>query len=181
MTEQNPAVKRYLEEFRKGLVKVEPADRDEIVREIESHIADALNAGQSVAAVLERLGSADRLARAMAAASLLESPGRKRLRRWLDIASLVALYSLPSLLMVGFFGLLMVVGTVGFFAGFAALGMSLFRGTLSTDVPGFQFPGGAYIVGVLMILLFAGMVIGSNKILGRYLFYVIRISRKVLG
>lgn len=76
MTERNPVVRRYLEQFEAGLQGLPSAERQDIVREIESHIAEAVSAGSSVADVLVRLGAAERLARAYTADAILSRPGR---------------------------------------------------------------------------------------------------------
>lgn len=72
MTETSGPLRVYLETFRLGLAGLRADERDELVREIESHAAEATAAGEPLATVLEKLGPADRLARAYGAELLLE-------------------------------------------------------------------------------------------------------------
>jgi F-type H+-transporting ATPase subunit beta len=73
--DQNPnASQRYLDELRRQLVHLPPAERDDAVKEIGSHIADARAAGMPLAAIMARLGPAHALARAYAADYLLSQP-----------------------------------------------------------------------------------------------------------
>jgi hypothetical protein len=73
--DQDPnASQRYLDELRRQLVRLPQAERDDAVKEIGSHIADARAAGMPLAAILGRLGQADALARAYEADYLLSRP-----------------------------------------------------------------------------------------------------------
>jgi F-type H+/Na+-transporting ATPase subunit beta len=70
---QDPAAsQRYLDALRHNLGGLPEADRDDAVREIESHIALARADGLPLAAILARLGDARSLARAYEANYLLE-------------------------------------------------------------------------------------------------------------
>src|SRR5919199_461726 len=68
------AVHRYLDELRRHLSRLPDAERDDAVREIESHIADACASGMPLMVVLARLGEAYALARAYEADFLLRQP-----------------------------------------------------------------------------------------------------------
>jgi F-type H+-transporting ATPase subunit beta len=73
--DQDPnASQRYLDELRRQLVQLPPAERDDAIKEIGSHIAEARAAGMPLAAILARLGQPDSLARAYAADYLLSQP-----------------------------------------------------------------------------------------------------------
>jgi F-type H+-transporting ATPase subunit beta len=74
---QDPAAgasRRYLDQLRRLLEHLPQAERDDAVREIESHIAEAHAAGMPVAAILARLGEAAALARAYESDYLLQQP-----------------------------------------------------------------------------------------------------------
>ena len=70
---RDPLTERYLSRFRDGLKGARAEERDEFVREIESHIAEAVASGEQAGAVLYRLGPADRLAKAYRAELTLKS------------------------------------------------------------------------------------------------------------
>jgi F-type H+-transporting ATPase subunit beta len=73
--DQDPnASQRYLDELRRQLVRLPLAERDDAVKEIGSHIAEARAAGMPLAAILARLGQPDALARAYVADYLLSQP-----------------------------------------------------------------------------------------------------------
>lgn len=94
--------KRYLEELTKQLRPVPEAERQDAVREIESHIADALGAGQPTVTVLARLGEPNVLAKAYLADFHLQRSGG--LRVGFQKFSFFATTSLTSLLVVPFLG-----------------------------------------------------------------------------
>src|SRR5215831_16953161 len=73
--DQDPnASQRYLETLRDNLARLPRAEREDAVREIESHIAHARADGLPLAAILARLGEAANLARAYEANFLLSEP-----------------------------------------------------------------------------------------------------------
>jgi len=73
MEQQQPlASQRYLDVLRASLTGLPEADRDDAVREIESHIALARADGLPLAAILARLGDPRALARAYETNYLLE-------------------------------------------------------------------------------------------------------------
>ena len=69
----NPLVQRYLDQLAAALAGrgVSPEEQAGIRADIESHVAEATSRGERLADVLERLGSADRLAGAYAVEELL--------------------------------------------------------------------------------------------------------------
>jgi F-type H+/Na+-transporting ATPase subunit beta len=73
--ERDPnATRRYLDELRNKLTRLPQAERDDAVREIGAHIADARAAGTPLAVVLGRLGDPATLARAYESDYLLRQP-----------------------------------------------------------------------------------------------------------
>src|SRR4051794_22429804 len=73
--DQDPnASQRYLDSLRRKLAALPLVERDDAVREIESHIAHARADGLPLAAILARLGDPDSLARAYEANFLLSAP-----------------------------------------------------------------------------------------------------------
>src|SRR5690242_7974900 len=73
--EQDPhATRRYLDELSRLLGGLPAGEREEAVREIGSHIAEARRAGTPLAAVLARLGEPALLARAYESDFLLQQP-----------------------------------------------------------------------------------------------------------
>lgn len=116
----DPLAQRYLENFRKGLGGLPEAERRELVSEIENHIAEATASGEPTSDVLDRLGPADRLARAYRA-ELLMSGGERRnmFVRTIGLALLLLGASIPSLILIpllGGLGLGFTVGGVALFA-----------------------------------------------------------------
>lgn len=116
MTQEHPLVERYVARLREGLSALTPADRDDIIRDIRSHLAEATAAGTPLDAVLTALGPADVLARAYAVELLLNpAPGRPPSRdRFFALLGLVMGLSIPTIVAVS------VLGSVGlsfFFSG----------------------------------------------------------------
>jgi F-type H+/Na+-transporting ATPase subunit beta len=73
--EQDPnASQRYLDELRRHLVRLPEPEREDAVKEIESHIAHARQAGLPLAAILARLGEAPLLGHAYQADYFLQQP-----------------------------------------------------------------------------------------------------------
>ena len=144
MTGDHPLVERYLSRLADGLKLMPPADREEVIRDIRSHIAEAAASGTSLDSVLATLGPADARARAYAVELVLNpAPGRPVLspaQRFISLAGILALSSLPTLIVVVTLG---AVGVAFVSAGFAvfiagvvdALGISLpFLDTPATEV-----------------------------------------------
>ncbi|HYF76286.1 MAG TPA: DUF1700 domain-containing protein [Symbiobacteriaceae bacterium] len=127
MREHGAGVEQFLAEFRAGLLHVPPDEQDEMVREIESHIAEAASRGEPVAKVLQKLGPAETLARAYRAEVLISGPnngggGHISPRSFLRAAVIVASTSLINLMVVGFLG---VLGIASSLWGLAVLGLAL--------------------------------------------------------
>jgi F-type H+/Na+-transporting ATPase subunit beta len=79
--ERDPtATARYLDELRRHLANIPEAEREDAIREIGAHIADARAAGMPLAAVLARLGAAGTLARAYESDYFLRQPIPEELR-----------------------------------------------------------------------------------------------------
>ncbi|MBV8719207.1 MAG: F0F1 ATP synthase subunit beta [Chloroflexi bacterium] len=73
--DQDPnASQRYLDELTRQLARLPDAEREDAVREIEAHIADARRSGTPLAVVLSRLGDPSLLARAYESDFLLQQP-----------------------------------------------------------------------------------------------------------
>ena len=125
-------VRQYLDTFRQALKKSPASERDDAVREIESHLEAARAEGKPVAAVTAQLGDARVLARAY----LAEQPGSAP-AFWLELrraglfvgSGFVSLIVIPSLL-------------VTVFSLLASALMGIFFGVLRTlDPSGFHLFG----------------------------------------
>jgi uncharacterized membrane protein len=97
---KNPLVERYLATFRDGLKGAPQPERDECVREIESHIAEAQSAGEPVGAILYRLGPADRLAKAYRAELTLSSGNGHIVWRLFAVLGVLITASIPSMIII---------------------------------------------------------------------------------
>lgn len=121
MSEQHPVVDRYLQKLEQHLDSLPADDRREVLKDIRSHLAEATAAGTSLDAALEKLGPADELARAYAVEALInprgEKPGGSRLGRFLKVAGLVVVGSIPTLIIV------VTLGAVGL--AFSASGLAV--------------------------------------------------------
>lgn len=121
MTEQHPVVERYVTALEARLKDLPEADRREVVQDIRSHLAEAAAAGASLDAALQKLGPADELARAYAVEALINprraKTGGSRLSRFLKIAGLVVIGSIPTLVIV------VTLGAVGL--SFSAAGLAV--------------------------------------------------------
>lgn len=154
MTQENPITSRYLANLEAGLAELTPTDREEVLRDIRSHISESVNSGKPLDQVLASLGSSEGLARAYSIELLIrkpdafKSPGNRTLR----LAGLVIFGSIPTLVAVivlGVVGIVFVLtGIVVFVAGQAALADTLpFWLTMDAD------PRLALIVGPALSIL----------------------------
>jgi uncharacterized membrane protein len=113
----------YLAELRRRLRWLDAAERDEVVAEIQSHIAEAQARGESLPTILDRLGAPERLARSYNAGALIED-GRDGFallsRRWLAASALMLTTSIVSVILVP----MLVVLAIGLSLG-GALGLGL--------------------------------------------------------
>jgi uncharacterized membrane protein len=142
VTEPNPVVARYIDRLEAGLSKLSPAERQSVVRDIESHVAEAMAAGKPLDRIIESLGPAEELARAYSVELVLhpreESPKTSRASRFLKLAGLVAIGSIPTLIIVAVLGSVGISFTLSGVAVFAAglLGLNdLLPDLVRMDVP----------------------------------------------
>ena len=85
MSEQpNPLTERYLEQLAAALerTRMPAGESDAIRREIESHLAEAVSSGATLTEMLERLGSAEDLARAYAVELALNPRPKPEASSW---------------------------------------------------------------------------------------------------
>lgn len=119
-----PLVNRYLAALDAALVQLAPRERADVVAEIRQHIADATDAGKPIDQVLESLGSVDALARAYQLELLVrpraDAPVKPRSDRWLRIIALLAVGSIPTLVIVATLGSIGLSFTLSSIAVFAA-------------------------------------------------------------
>ena len=111
--------RRYLTTFRQALT-LPASERDDAVREIESHIALAQAEGQSAASVTARLGDARTLAKAYLAEQPRTAPafGQELRRAGLFVGTgFASLIVIPSLLLTAFS--FVAAAVMGIFFGFA--------------------------------------------------------------
>jgi uncharacterized membrane protein len=111
MSPPSPIVARYLDQLAQGLAEcgLPDEDRAEIAREIESHLADAVAAGTSIAEGIHRLGSPHELARAYAVELLLRPAPPPRRQVWRRAPAVLVAWLTP-LLSYAIAGVLLAVG-----------------------------------------------------------------------
>ncbi|HKW01500.1 MAG TPA: DUF1700 domain-containing protein [Vicinamibacterales bacterium] len=180
MTDTHPLVARYLAKLDAGLQALPAADRAEVVGEIRNHIAEAMSSGQPVDKVLASLGSADDLARGYAVELLLNrppavSPGMNRLRRFLALAGLIAIGSIPTFIVIvvlGSIGVSFVAAGVAVFVAGIAASADWLPAYVTMDVP----PWVAVLVGPVMGILGGAALVG----LVAYVRFTARLVRKVV-
>lgn len=176
--ESHPVIERYISRLESAIGELDPADREEIIREIRNHIAEANAAGRPLDIVLESLGSADVLARAYAAELLLHPRRSQRLRSFEPFARTV------GLVIVGGIMTLLVVGWLGSLVGLGLSGAALFIiGLLEASgvhVPGVQMNGVSPFWAMLLgpALTLVGFV--ALVILRMYLRFLGRAWRRLL-
>ena len=124
MIPDHPLVVRYLDNLEQALGDLAPIERAEILTEIRNHMTDATAAGTAIEDVLRALGPADQLARGYRVELLLNPKlPTYRANRWLRIAGLLAVGSLPTFIIVVTLSAvgvsLSVSGPVVFVAGIA--------------------------------------------------------------
>jgi uncharacterized membrane protein len=123
MNQTHPVVDRYLARLNESLSALSASDRQEILHDIRSHLAEATAGGRSLESTLETLGPADALARAYSV-ELMLNPRRAMSSRAAyrsKVAGLIAAGSLPTLFVVillgGVGGTLVLAGMVALVAG----------------------------------------------------------------
>ncbi|MBI2874884.1 MAG: DUF1700 domain-containing protein [Firmicutes bacterium] len=156
--------RQYLETLRSGLNRLPEEERNDLVREIKSHIADAVSAGVPEAEVLQKLGPAKRLARAYTADALISrrTPGGNRLTRWFALIGLAFTASVPSMFIVPFLSAVGIALTIG---GIAAIGgsiLALFFPSL-IPVPPLTPWNAPYLPNLALIVM--GLVMGTGGVL----------------
>ncbi len=131
MIQENPIISQYMASLEAGLAGLNETDRAEVVRDIRSHIAEAVAAGQPLERVLGSLGSAESLARAYTVELLIKKPSAFKApgNRALRIAGLVLVGGIPTIVAFAVLGVVGVTfsltGVVLLLAGKAALTESL--------------------------------------------------------
>lgn len=179
MTADLPLVNRYLTAFDAQLVSLAAAERTEVVAEIRQHIADAIEAGRTIDEVLQSLGPVDALARAYQL-ELLVTPRpnaapQPRSDRWLRIIGLLAIGSIPTLIIVSALGSIGIAFTVSGIALILA-GIVDYAGALPTWVTMGVQPWVAIVLGVVM----TGAGIFATGATLAYLRFVVRVVRRVV-
>jgi uncharacterized membrane protein len=179
---EHPLVERYLSRLQQGLTSMPPTDREEVVRDIRSHIAEAVAAGSTLDSVLTTLGPAEALARAYAVELVLNpAPGRPAMsppERFFALAGILVLTSIPTLVVVVTLGAVGISFIASGFAVFAAgivdaAGISLpFVDGPLTDV----HPAIAIAIGPVLFVLGVVSLWGLSK----YLRWMARTVRKAL-
>jgi uncharacterized membrane protein len=131
MSQDNPVVTSYLATLDRGLSDLTVTDREEVIRDIRSHISEAVGSGKPLEQVLASLGPPEGLARAYSVELLLKRPQafKTRRNRMLRLVGLVIVGGIPTLVAVIVLGVVGVVlsftGIVLFVAGRAALAETL--------------------------------------------------------
>ncbi len=103
---RHPVIERYLTHLEQAIVALDPDDRREILQEIRNHIAEAMAGGKRLDVILGSLGPADALGRAYAIELLLDpqSSRASALQRWVTLAGLLVVFSIPTLILVSTLG-----------------------------------------------------------------------------
>jgi len=137
----NPAIDRYLTRLSKELADLPEPERTEVIGEIRSHAAEAMQAGAEPAAVLERFGDPRQLAAAYRVELALQGSGwwqqasgwrlpgsGRRLRgvgRFFAVLGVTAVTSLMSFIVIVVLGALTLAFTGGGVAAIVAGALSL--------------------------------------------------------
>lgn len=180
----HPLVDRYLSHLRAGLAAMPAGDRDEVERDIRSHIAEAVAAGTPLDTVLTHLGPADALARAYTVELLLDGTRAKAAglswsQRLLALAGLLALTSIPTIVVVA------VLGSIGVsfaFSGVAVLAAGIADASGLTHVLGLDLalgihPVWAVVLGPIMTMVGIACLVGLYYYLRWLAQTLIRVQR----
>jgi uncharacterized membrane protein len=169
--QQNASIERYLSSFRHGLKGAPAAEREEFVREIESHIAEAQAAGEPVGTILYRLGPPERLAKAYRAELTLNSGNGHIVWRFFAVLGVLITASIPSMIIIP---LLLGLG-IGFSVGGVAA--IVFAVVPALDGTFYDGISNAAVNRLLGALTGAGMVLGGIAALwGLYLYCLLLIK-----
>ncbi|MGE5673123.1 MAG: DUF1700 domain-containing protein [Mycobacterium leprae] len=183
MTIKEPLVQRYLDEFRVGLKGIPEAERNDLVLEIESHIAEAMNSGRSLTEVLERLGPADRLARAYAAEAILGNG--KRGLQWLRAAGVLLSAGASSIVVIPILGPIAIFfplgGVVGLVGNPIYYWLYPAQWLPHTSIPWIVTPLANVIAGTVACVLLILMGVGAYRLLMWYIRFTIRNLRQALN
>jgi uncharacterized membrane protein len=148
MIQENPIISQYIASLDAGLGGLNDIDRSEVVRDIESHVAEAVAAGEPLERVLGSLGSAESLARAYTVELLIKKPSAFKApgNRALRIAGLVLVGGIPTIVAFAVLGVVGVTfsltGVVLLIAGNAALAETLPGGSPWTRTRGLSSSSG---------------------------------------
>ncbi|HEX5215616.1 MAG TPA: DUF1700 domain-containing protein, partial [Vicinamibacterales bacterium] len=161
------------------LAGMAPTDRAEVVQEIRNHIAEAVAAGKPIDVVLTTLGPADALARGYAVELLLHPKSARkssgRVQRVFTVVGLVALMSIPTLVIVTTLGSIGVSFVISGFIMFV-IGIAASIGELPywvrMDVPPIFAIAGGPLLAALGIMALVGLV--------AYVKFLVRAMRRVL-
>jgi uncharacterized membrane protein len=115
---RDPLVEKYLSTLRDRLKGAPAAERDELVREIDSHIAEAHAAGEPIGQILYRLGPPERLAKAYRAELTLSSGQGHFVWRFFAVLGVLITASIPSMIIIP---LLLGLGLGGLIGGTVAI------------------------------------------------------------
>src|SRR5438270_6246587 len=176
----------YLADLEAALSRLRPEQRQDALREIESHFADATAAGSAPEEVLARLGPPRLLGAALVADGLGQSGDAAPLRVWrvVGTAFFVAGTSLTSLLLVPFLTVIAAgFGVIAVISPVAGIVRTLGGSWIQIDVgPGRTLPiewSVPFMLGVAV--LSAGVAFGAYRLLRLYLAIVGRGYRAVLA
>lgn len=180
----HPLVDRYLSRLREGLAAMPAADREEVERDIRSHIAEAVAAGTPLDTVLTHLGPADTLARAYTVELLIDgararAAGLSGFQRLLALAGLLALTSIPTIVVVSVLG---SIGVSFVFSGVAIVAAGIADAAGLTRVFGLNLvlgihPVWAVVLGPLMSVVGVACLVGLYYYLRWLAQTLIRIQR----
>lgn len=111
----HPVVDRYLASLGSHLADLPRDDRNEVLREIGEHAAEALRAGRDPSDILSSLGDPARLADAYRIELAYERPRdvRGRVTRTFKVAGLLAASSFATFIVVILLGSFALVGLIG--------------------------------------------------------------------
>jgi len=157
--DHNAAAAPYLARLRDGLKSAPALEREECVREIESHIAEAVASGERLEDVLEKLGPPEKLARAYSLELTLHSRRGNPLLRWAAVLGVVVTASIPSMILVPLL-LGLGVGLAGGGATVIGIAANPFAYTPFFDLPeatdrflGALIGAGLFLSGILCLAL----------------------------
>jgi uncharacterized membrane protein len=179
MSEQNPVIDRYMASFESSLQHYDLLEWREIASDLRNHIAEALEYGKPLDAVLEGLGGADVLARAYAVELKLnprpDSRGRA-IGSVLSVLGIVSASGIVSFIIVAGLGSI-ALGLFG--SGFGMLIIGAIE-AMGIHLPGVQLAGihPLFIVALGPVIMLVGLAAGWGVWL--YVRALIDVLRKAL-